>query len=530
MRKSDLLTSGLIALGRHKLRAALTFLTVIFGTATLFDSIAIGIGVRKIVEDNFTKEGRLRQIEVYPDYGVPKADPAATPPKEMAKELEVTGKMDDDKKRRIRAQLERAYLVRTTGQRLTPLTDRRIREFESIPGVVEVTPDLEEFGDYTFNGQMGSGTFVGIPVKPELLQKRLEFGRDFSDDDADEAIVSEFVCYKAGLRDDEAIRSYLGKKIRLEWREADRPGMSLLRIFNADAEQLQDEELRALEKAAKQLPKAVGLLDLSEAERQALTRAVNRKRSEPEQAKRDRVYTKDLRVVGVFRGPTPEEERNTSPIDAANLGGQVRLPPKTARRIFTEIPRHDERGFNRVTVTVSRDEDLKPVTAELKSRGYRSFSLGLILQTVRLNVTLIGFAVDFIALIAIGVATLGITNTMLASVLERTREIGIMKSVGATDGQIRAMFLIEGGLIGFLGGWLGVLVGWLASIPGDRYSLKLIAEQSPPDAARPETVFLTPLWLVFGVPAFAMLITTLAAYLPARRAARIEPVEALRYE
>ena len=90
------------------------------------------------------------------------------------------------------------------------------------------------------------------------------------------------------------------------------------------------------------------------------------------------------------------------------------------------------------------------------------------------------------------------------------------------------MFLIEGGLIGLLGGAIGVLVGWLASFPGNGYALKIMEEQG--HKPLPETVFLYPPWLLIGVPLFAMLITTLAAVLPARRAARVEPVVALRHE
>jgi putative ABC transport system permease protein len=120
-------------------------------------------------------------------------------------------------------------------------------------------------------------------------------------------------------------------------------------------------------------------------------------------------------------------------------------------------------------------------------------------------------------------------NTMFTAVLERTKEIGVMKAVGAKDRHILAMFLAEGALIGLVGGWLGVLIGWGVSFPGDNVALRLIREQEP-NMPPPETVFRYPLWLVFGAPAFAVVVTTLAGILPARRAARVEPVVALRAE
>jgi putative ABC transport system permease protein len=182
-----------------------------------------------------------------------------------------------------------------------------------------------------------------------------------------------------------------------------------------------------------------------------------------------------------------------------------------------------------VTVTVDSDEHLKPVCDRLKAEGYNFFAVGLFLQQARKNTLLIGFTMDFVALLALTVACLGIMNTMFTAVLERAKEIGVMKAVGAKDRHVLAMFLTEGALIGLVGGWLGVLVGWLVSFPGDNYALRLIREQEP-NMPPPETVFRYPWWLVVGAPAFAVLVTTLAGLLPARRAARVEPVIALRAE
>ena len=130
---------------------------------------------------------------------------------------------------------------------------------------------------------------------------------------------------------------------------------------------------------------------------------------------------------------------------------------------------------------------------------------------------------------AVLVASLGITNTMFMSVLERTREIGVMKAVGARDRHIQMIFLVEGALLGVLGGGLGVLGCWLASFPGDSYARKLLEEHSLLNHLR-QSLFVFPWWLVLGVPFFAGVVTTLAAVLPARRAARVNPIKALRHE
>jgi putative ABC transport system permease protein len=117
---------------------------------------------------------------------------------------------------------------------------------------------------------------------------------------------------------------------------------------------------------------------------------------------------------------------------------------------------------------------------------------------------------------------------MQMSVLERTREIGVMKAVGASEMQIQFMFVIEGALIGLCGGILGLLMAWGASFPGDAW-VRSTAQRNM-DVKLSESIFVFPAWLTLGVLLFAVLVTTLAAVYPAWRAARIDPVAALRHE
>jgi len=287
--------------------------------------------------------------------------------------------------------------------------------------------------------------------------------------------------------------------------------------------------LRATLRARELLPKAVEKLELPEADRAALLRALGRKKPKDPA---DKIYPSvaaEFKLVGVYREPDRKAEAELMSLLDQGLTGDVVLPRDRTERLLSGLPRRADRGFERVTIRVDSDEHLKPVCDRLKAEGYHYFAIGLFLQQARKNTLLIGFTMDFVALLALTVACLGITNTMFTAVLERVKEIGVMKAVGAKDRHVLALFLFEGSLIGLVGGWLGVLVGWLVSFPGDNYALRLIREQEP-NMPSPETVFRYPLWLVLGAPAFAVLVTTLAGLLPARRAARVEPVIALRAE
>jgi len=134
----------------------------------------------------------------------------------------------------------------------------------------------------------------------------------------------------------------------------------------------------------------------------------------------------------------------------------------------------------------------------------------------------IQLAVFFFASIAVLVGAIGITNTMYTSVYERTKEIGILKAVGAKRKDIISIFLIESIIIGFTGGLLGVILG-----AGLAWSVKYIIPQSHPVFYIQTTVTL--FLILFGL-LFAAGVGCLAGYLPARRAANLRPVQALRYE
>ncbi|MSR54521.1 MAG: ABC transporter permease [Gemmataceae bacterium] len=526
MRIRDLFSAGLFSLRRQKLRTVLTTLGVTIGIATLVASVAVGLGVRRIIEDGFKKERRLREIFVHPGHDPNEGDELTGVP---ASALRVDDAMSDARRERVRKKLANEWRNQNTRPAPKPLTPDQLREFAGWEHVVSVEPDLSENARLVFRGQIRQGNCVGFESDPERLRGILEFGRP-PREGTNEAIVHEFLLYQLGIRSDEDIRACLGQAMRLEFQgtERKRPEL-LLSLFDADPTRLSEAELKAMARARDMLPAAIEKLDLSATDKDALMRALGRKRNQDPKEKTHPAVTLEVTIVGVFRDADKKRDGDLFEMLADNLRGDVAIPQGKAEELFSALPVRAERGYARATITVDSDEQLKPVFERLKKEGYHGYSIGLFLQMARRNVLLIGFTMDFVALLALTVACLGIMNTMFTAVLERTRDIGVMKAVGAKDRQILIMFLIEGGMIGLVGGWLGVLVGWVVSFPGDNVALRLIREQDENMVAT-ETVFHYPIWLVLGAPVFAMLVTTLAGILPARRAARIEPVVALRSE
>ena len=130
-------------------------------------------------------------------------------------------------------------------------------------------------------------------------------------------------------------------------------------------------------------------------------------------------------------------------------------------------------------------------------------------------------AIHFQSIIAIIVGGIGIMNTMYTSVLQRTRDIGIMKAIGAKNSDILLIFLIESGILGLVGGAIGILIGVALS--------KLVEFASFQSGI---TLFQAyfPWYLIAGALAFSFIVGVLSGILPARQASKLKPVDALRYE
>ncbi|MBN1156213.1 ABC transporter permease [Candidatus Woesearchaeota archaeon] len=143
------------------------------------------------------------------------------------------------------------------------------------------------------------------------------------------------------------------------------------------------------------------------------------------------------------------------------------------------------------------------------------------IQTFGAILNIINAVLILIASISVVVAAVNIMNTMYTAVLERTREIGIMKAIGAKNSDILFIFIVESGVIGFIGAGLGVLFGYLIASAGGR-----IAAEAGYSMLKP--VF--PLWLIIGCLTFGFCLGAFSGLFPARHASRLKPVEALHYE
>lgn len=186
-----------------------------------------------------------------------------------------------------------------------------------------------------------------------------------------------------------------------------------------------------------------------------------------------------------------------------------------------------ESGYQNVELRVADLARVEAVREELRRRGFNFFSLSNQLEEVKRVFLIVNASLALIGGLALLVASFGISNTMIMSIRERTREIGIMKAIGGSDGEIMRIFFVEAGLIGLAGGVIGLCAGWGVDRIANLLANRWIARQAG-QGLRQIDFFSIPWYLAAGAILFALLVSLIAAIYPARHAARVDPVVALR--
>jgi putative ABC transport system permease protein len=188
-------------------------------------------------------------------------------------------------------------------------------------------------------------------------------------------------------------------------------------------------------------------------------------------------------------------------------------------------------GYNEAIVIVENPDQTIEVRDQIIALGFQAFTMLDFVQGINNFYTILQVVLGGVGAIALLVAAIGIANTMAMSILERTREIGLMKAVGATNRDVLAIFLGEAAGIGFIGGAGGVVIGWLAGQGLNVVAVIYLAQQAAAQGGVPPSVAVyTPIWLPIFVLLFSVFIGMVSGLYPALRAATMIPVQALKYE
>jgi putative ABC transport system permease protein len=235
---------------------------------------------------------------------------------------------------------------------------------------------------------------------------------------------------------------------------------------------------------------------------------------------------KTFKIVGIF-------VQSGGGFGGAGGDNAVYMPADYARDVITtNISRNT---FSSIMIKVSDPNLANQVASDIitklmpsrhvnsRTRDFTVTEFAVIQQQITSVVQTISLFLAAIAAVSLIVGAVGIANTMFMSVMERTRQIGLLKALGATDGEVMKLFLMESGLFGFVGGVIGIITGVLISVIISAVGLRAIG----PGGAMSAVV--SPQLLIFAL-AFSIFVGIISGVAPARSAAKMNPVDALRFE
>ena len=478
----DLLKLAFRNLREAKLRATLTSMGVIVGVAVIVTMVSFGLGLQRNLLSRFKALDLFSEMSVYG--------------KTMTAALN-------------RASQNRRGGDRPPGPRVPEneaptriLDDAAIAEIAKIPGVLYVEPAVFFFVEIRVNGKTFGDDVAGCNV-PNLSTRFKEFdaGQMIGAPSADEAVVSFDFAREAGFS---SAAEAIGKNIEF------------LVPNEGKSEDVEDQ------------PSFFGLPLGGE---------------EPSLPKTGVAVAKTVRIAGVLKevkpngGPGPQ--RGFMPTASINIpvaaacqwslehtGEQNNVIMALARESGA-IGEDETPGYLSAVVRVTDPVALADVRNKLKQMGLGSFSIVDQLDQIRTVFLIINSVLGLLGGISLLVASFGIANTMIMSILERTREIGIMKAIGAEDREIKLIFFFEAAVIGVVGGVIGSIAAWLIDVVANRLAYRFILK---PQGASFVDFFHLPPWLWLGAILFALGVSILAALYPSARAARIDPVRALRHD
>jgi len=527
----DIIALALRNLRQAKLRTALTVIGVIVGIAAIITMVSFGIGLqRNIIGQAFSRldaftsitvlgadaddllamrEGRTPDDESEEETAKPEADstgsaastgsPNGTPPSQNSAEPAGT----PQRPRRV-------------------LDDATIAEIKKLDGVKFAAPVLT-FNCYTrFNERTRFQTIAGATPGADPRFKNFLAGVGFTDENANEAVINESF-----------LTAFSPEAFRR--RRNRRGGPPSGGPFQTAATKTDEERQRDAQASIGKEITFLSLPNTGGAQNSIfgipLISQPDARGSQNGPGDDNRYEKRAFRIVGVLKN---EGGVNFSPFGNANLYVPMEQAKSLREANLSPMERMGETltgqsGYRAVELRVADPSRIKPVTAKLEQLGFRAFSATNQLEEIERIFLIINSSLALLGGIALLVASFGISNTMIMSIRERTREIGIMKAIGGSDGEIMRIFFVEASLIGLLGGVMGVLAGWGVDRVANLFANRWIVRQAG-QAFRHVEFFSIPWYLWGGAILFAVLVSLLAAIYPALHAAKVDPIKALRHE
>lgn len=521
MRTSDVFRTAVHNLWQRRLRTLFNLTGIVTGCIVLLMTAAGTSGVRDAIHALFDSSDFAREIYIYPGGRSEQEPPAG--------EIRVEAEMSNARRERIRkALVARWNEERNSEDGRHELTLQDLDSIRRIPHVQAVIPEVntgclirtadddDPLATATAAWKIDSGT-----LKASLLTGALP-----DRNDRDGVLVDEFLAWQMGFRDDADLPKLVGQPLTIEYRVTKNRVARIYNLLTEQWNQLTTEDLRKQTDFLRTLLQLIGELDktsLSDEQKQQL-RDLLGSGLQPEAEQSEVVVTRQFTVRGIVYAGSESPVASLFRQWFHGVRAGLQLHPDVSSEIY--LASMNTALFYNATVVVDRSVHLREVTEQLQQRQFAAQSSLAILENIDYQIDRSGWIVYGIAAAILLTAAIGISNTLAMSVVERTPEFGIMKSIGARDSQVLRLMVTEGAILGAVGGGSAIVASLVLGFCGQSLLKLYVESRTQTEIAGSLFQFSLPHALLILMISVAL--CTAATLLPAWRAARLDPVVAMR--
>lgn len=492
----------------RKLRTALNIFGVVLACIVLVLTLAGTKGVSNGFQEMIQTSDEVRKFVIRRSW-----QPDIEVPEDV---LRITGQMSEERRERLRNRLKKQWLQENADE--VKLAAEELESLKSIEHVRDVIPRTELSCTIALDGKTEEATIVGA-VRDRLAEARVLAGSFLDPTDHDAILIGEFAAFRLGYVSDQALQELVGKRVTVSIRVSGHQMAYFLDLMGEGNTAAVPEIESIL--ALKELIDVLDSTPLSEKHKQRIREAVS-----AEQPKLDEpIFVEEEYVVkGIVREATDDDEWSFLQSFHVNTRSDIFMTPHRSAQI--QMGMEGFESFWAAMGIVDSVDRLESVIEEIESMGFDTHSSLRIVKAIDEEITKAKLVISLLCMLIMLISAIGISNTMVVSVLERTSEFGILKALGAEDRHVLQLMLMEGALTGLLGAVVAITcslgISQLASIIVQRYITERIGEQYN------ASVFSFSVGEMSLVLAIAIVVCTLAAIFPAYRAARLDPVVAMR--
>lgn len=515
MKLIDILKMAIHNLWQRKLRGALNLIGIVIGCIILLLTTAGATGVEKAIHVLFNSSEYARQIEVMPGRRDSSKD---------AESVVVEGEMSDQRRERIKIKIVEHERRKKWIQNRVFLTPEFVDEFEKEPHVVEVVPETSFSCRTRIDDKYIESFASGISIDNPGMNRRILVGKMLGEDDRNSVLIHEYVAYRLGFRDDRDIEALIGKKLTMEYNVSGRGLSMLYRFLNPDKNTTGKIDLEKQAEFLKTFRKMIGEVDLSALSDEQKSMIKTLVESKTGGDANNVTQSREFTIKGIFFDDPNDKLWTLFRRYILNRDSDIALHSKVTTPIY--LINSTERRFYTAMVKVDNVEQLEVIVPKIEEKGLHAISALPILKDIHREIRRFSWLFYGLALSVLLIAGIGISNTLIISVLERTPEFGIMKAVGAKDRHVLVLMICEGAILGVIGALVAFGIARLIGLVGASILEKYVEGRIREDL--PANLFYFSWQPVVIVTLISALICVVASLIPAYRAARLDPVRAMR--